>query len=119
MLNNKPNMLILGRNKIKLSSALLISSLCIFFGLIVSGATFAACTNVPISGEYSLESSCTFSGTVDGVEEGNIIVAENATLTVNAGQTLVWNPGYSVVINGTIAINKSGGANKEDLSLVY
>jgi hypothetical protein len=38
-----------------------------------------------------------------------MVIEENETLTINASQTIVWNPGYSVFVNGSIAINKSGG----------
>ncbi len=105
--------------KIKMFRSSLLLSFLVVSGFLSAGAANAACTSVPISGEYSLESSCTFSGTVNGVENGNIVVAEGTTLTINASQTLVWNPGYSVVINGTIAINKSGGQLRKAYIWMY
>jgi len=70
--------------------------------------TFAACADVPIGGNYTISSSCTFSETVDGVDNGGITINEGQTLTVNNGQTIVWSPGSSIVINGSAAINVDG-----------
>ena len=72
--------------------------------LVIPAISHAACTNIPMSGGYTVSSSCTFSHTVDGVDGGGITVASGATLTINAGQTIVWSPGSSIVINGSIAI---------------
>ena len=75
-----------------------------------SQTTQAACTNVPLSGDYTVSESCTFSASagVFGVDDGNLIIASGQTLTINNGQTVVWGPGKSVIINGTIAINEGG-----------
>jgi len=70
--------------------------------------TFASCADVPVGGNYVVSSSCTFSGTVDGVDNGGITINEGQTLTVNAGQTIAWSPGSSIVITGSIAINNTG-----------
>jgi hypothetical protein len=64
--------------------------------------------------------SCTFAYNVDGVDNGNLTIAGPETcapsgcqLTINAGQTIVWNPGKSVYVNGSIWINKPGGQLKK------
>jgi hypothetical protein len=75
--------------------------------LIGEGA-IAACSDVPLSGDYIMSTSCTFGGMVNGVENGNLTISEGETLTINAGQTVVWNAGYNVFINGSIAINSLG-----------
>lgn len=73
----------------------------------------ASCSGVPISGNYTVSTSCTFAGTVDGVDAGtgtsntaNIVVNNGTTLTVNAGQTVVW--GGTITVNGSIAISSTG-----------
>jgi hypothetical protein len=82
----------------------------------------SACANVPLSGDYTIDSTatggtggCTFANTVDGVENGNLTIAPNQTLTVNSGQIVVWNPGKAIYIDGYIAINKTppGGQLKK------
>jgi len=94
-----------------------IFSLAIF---VLPKITFAACANVPIGGNYTVSSSCTFSETVDGVDDGGITVDSGQTLTINANQTVVWSPGSSLVINGQIAINSTGqpanGKRRKDFS---
>jgi hypothetical protein len=69
-----------------------------------------ACADVPIGGGYTVTASCSFPKPIDGVDNGGIIINSDTTLTINAGQTIVWSPGFSVVVDGTIAINKGGGA---------
>jgi len=86
--------------------------------LLVPVISKAACTNVPMSGDYTVSSSCTFANTVDGVDEGGITVNSGVTLTVNAGQTIVWSPGHSIVINGAIAIANGGQLKQTYLWLV-
>lgn len=76
--------------------------------------------NPPTSGDFTITQSCTFPGFVNGAEEqngqdgeGDIIIEEGVTLTINCGkdigQTIVWNPGSKVIINGSIAICKGAG----------
>lgn len=70
----------------------------------------AACASVPLTGDYVVGTSCTFSAIsgVFGVDNGKITIDANRTLTVNDGQTIVWGPNKSLVINGSIAINDGG-----------
>ncbi|RKY52493.1 MAG: hypothetical protein DRP89_07605 [Candidatus Neomarinimicrobiota bacterium] len=88
---------------------ILIGAIAVSFFLF-SQTTQAACTNVPLSGDYTVSESCTFSSEpgVFGVDDGNLIIASGQTLTINNGQTVVWGPGKSVIINGSIAINEGG-----------
>ena len=76
--------------------------------LLIPAISKAACANVPMGGNYTVSSSCTFANTVDGVDDGGITVNAGVTLTINAGQTIVWSPGHSIVINGAIAIADGG-----------
>ncbi|MBA3733087.1 chitobiase/beta-hexosaminidase C-terminal domain-containing protein, partial [Patescibacteria group bacterium] len=87
---------------------LLLIGIFIFFSL--PHTIFAACTSVPISGNYTVSTSCAFAGTVDGVDAGtgtsntaNITINPGQTLTLNAGQTIAW--GGTITINGSLAIN--------------
>jgi hypothetical protein len=82
------------------------------------------CQNVPPGGTYIVNTNCTFAGLVNGVEKnadetcGDLIISSGYTLTINnvqtpsglVGQTIVWNPGCKVVIDGYIAIAKGYGA---------
>jgi hypothetical protein len=55
---------------------------------------------------------CIFSWNINGVENGNIIIESGFTLTIGGiegGQTIVFNPGYSITIDGAIAFNKNEG----------
>ena len=82
--------------------------LLVFLVFFVPHAAHAQCDAVPAGGDYTATTSCAFSGTVDGVDNGNITINSGVTLTINAGQTIVWGPGKSLIINGSIAINSTG-----------
>lgn len=78
----------------------------------------ASCASVPISGNYTVSTSCTFANTVDGVDHGSgttndavLTIGTGATLTVNNGQTI----GYgSMVKQGTgSVVRTSGGTLKK------
>ena len=93
----------------------------IFFNILSSfsakNKVYAACLNVPVGGSYTISSSCTFADTVDGVDNGGIIINADKTLTVNTGQTIVWSPGESIVVNGSIAIANGGQLKQTNLWL--
>lgn len=97
-------------SKPKTYNLILVGIVTIFSLFFVSQSTHASCQNVPLSGDYTVTSSCTFSASagVFGVDDGNLIIASGQTLTINNGQTVVWGPGKSVIINGSIAINEGG-----------
>lgn len=61
----------------------------------------------PQSGDWTLDGNCSISS-VDGLEAGTLTIPSGKTLTVLSGGTWVFNEGFSILINGTIAI--SGGA---------
>jgi len=88
----------------------------IFFGVFfislfffVPNTAHAACSNVPNGGAYTVSASCTFDREVDGSDGGGITVDVGQTLTVGSGpypeQVIMWAPGESIVINGSIVIN--------------
>lgn len=87
------------------------------FYLLFTGdkAYAAACSSIPAGGDYTVSSSCNFSGTVDGVDNGNLTINNGTTLTINAGQTVVWNSGKSITVNGSIIINSTGQLKKTNL----
>jgi len=90
--------------KNKVHNLILFWGFVFLFLLLIPATSKAACANVPMSGDYTVSSSCTFANPVDGVDEGGITINAGVTLTINAGQTIVWSPGHSIVINGAIAI---------------
>ncbi|MGB6839304.1 MAG: LamG-like jellyroll fold domain-containing protein, partial [Microgenomates group bacterium] len=49
-------------------------------------------------------------GYIDGVDNGDLTIPNYTTLTINAGQTIAWNPDKSIIIEdgASIAINTSG-----------
>lgn len=71
-----------------------------------SKVSAVSCSSVPISGNYTVSSSCEFSGTVDGVDAGSG-TTNTATITVNSGQTLTISASQTVVFGGSITINGS------------
>jgi len=83
-----------------------------FFGSPESGnATTWARYHHAGCGSMSLQTgdqSSVFWGYVDGVDGGGIDVYYGETLTVLNGQTVVWSPGYSLGIYGTIVILGTG-----------
>jgi len=81
--------------------------------------SFGSSCPTPTDGQdYTLSTStvgsegCIFEWHINGVENGNIIIESGFTLTVGGGsvgeQTIVFNPGYSITIDGVIAISKEG-----------
>ncbi|MEX0877521.1 MAG: hypothetical protein WDZ40_01500 [Candidatus Spechtbacterales bacterium] len=76
------------------------------------------CTRNP-GGDVLIDSSCAFPELVDGVDNGHLTIdgPSGTTLTINANQTLVWNPGGFEVrlTNGSIVINDTGELRKNYL----
>ena len=81
--------------------------------------SFGSSCPTPTDGQdYILSTStvgsegCIFEWHINGVEKGNIIIESGFTLTIGGGsvgkQTIVFNPGYSITIDGVIAISKEG-----------
>ncbi len=77
------------------------------FAFLLSQEAHASCADVPLSGDYTVAASCSFAGTVDGIENGNLTIAEEKTLTITTGQTVIFNPGKSVYIYGSMAMTKT------------
>lgn len=84
------------------------------FSLLIVPRVYAVnCSSVPISGNYTVSSSCEFANTVDGVDTGtggsntaSITVNSGVTLTISAGQTVAFG---SLTPTGSIVITKTGG----------
>lgn len=69
----------------------------------------------PNGGDWTLDGNCMVSE-VNGVDNGNFIVAGGYTLTIQNGATFAWNDGKSITItNGSIVINSGGQLKKTDL----
>lgn len=79
---------------------------------VTHGEVNAACTEPGVSGDYHVSASCAFAGTDNGIDQGDLYIDANQTLTINASQYVLWNPGKKVVINGIIA--NSGGSLLQD-----
>jgi hypothetical protein len=58
-----------------------------------------ACANT-INTDVTVSSSCSFTGTTVGVDNGNITVGTGGTLSILNGQTMVRNTGKSITISG-------------------
>ena len=69
-------------------------------------ANAVACTAPTKGAAYTVSATCNFSELVHGSDAG-MTIATGQTLTVNAGQTIVWAPGSALVISGTITINST------------
>ena len=100
-----------------LKPALKIISLLFFIlGLMIISSQLAAavsCANVPISGNYTVDTACNFANTVDGVDAGTgtantaILTSTNGgSLTVGAGTTLA--VGSMSLTGGNIIIIDTG-----------
>jgi len=80
----------------------------VLVGIFIASEVHAAnCASIPAGGDYTVNADCSFPGTVNGIE-GHVIIASGRSLTIQAGQTFVWNPGKSITITGSIVINSSG-----------
>jgi hypothetical protein len=70
---------------------------------------------IPNGGSYTLSSNCTISS-VDGVDNGNFIVASGYTITLDS--TFAFNPGQSITVNGSIAFGSGGQIEKTYLWMI-
>lgn len=73
----------------------------------------------PQSGAYTATASCRFSGTYDGVQEGNFSIAAGKTVTINANQRIAWTPGNSITINPGSSIAIANGAQLIQGYVIY
>src|SRR3989338_6157653 len=72
------------------------------------------CT-VPISGTWTVDGNCIMSG-VNGVEEGDIIVPADFTITIDTSATFVFNPTRKIMLSGgSIAIAPESSIKKTKL----
>ncbi len=67
-----------------------------------------SCTTPTDGLNYTISQNCTPSEDVFGVEDGNIIISQGFTLTLNANQVLVFNPNRELQIYGVIVKSASG-----------
>lgn len=90
---------------------------------LMTGTVYAVACDPPQTGDYTLPQSCTFDNnalSIHGVRKGNLIVPDGVTLTINAGQTIFWHPGYSIQLaGGTIAMNESAEMKQGDVNEEY
>lgn len=94
--------MLLGKTKIFLS---LVGIITLFFALQPNYVLAVDCPPPPPGGNYTLSTSCTFVGGVNGLDNGNLTINSGATLTVNSGQKIVFNNGKSITVNGSILPN--------------
>lgn len=66
-----------------------------------------------LGGNHTVTSNCSFSGLVNGVDNGNFIINSGVVLTINANQTLVFNAGKEIIVNGTIAMSENNAQIKK------
>lgn len=73
-----------------------------------AGVTAGPCTSQP-GGDFYIDENCSYTGSSEGVDAGNMTVKAGSTFTLNANQSIVWNPGQAITIQpgASIAINSS------------
>jgi hypothetical protein len=82
------------------------------------------CAIPDITGAVTLNptaSGCTFAPTVEGPQNGNLILAAGKTLTVGAGQKIMWNEGYKIDLSNSdthIIITDGGSLVQGDICLL-
>jgi len=69
------------------------------------------CSGITQGANSILSAPCTVSG-VDGLDTGNITIAQGVTLTLNSGATFVWTSGYSINVTGSIALASGSALQK-------
>lgn len=71
----------------------------------------------PITGAYTLDDNCSLPSNIDGVENGAFTIPTNKTLTINAGQSIVWNPGFGITIQpgASIIMNSTGTLTQSNI----
>jgi hypothetical protein len=78
-------------------------------GLAQVDSAFASnCSPAP-GGDETITASCSFAKTVDGVDNGNVVL-NSGDLTINSNQTFVFNPGFSIIKASGARIIKGTGA---------
>jgi hypothetical protein len=94
------------------------------------GGTCAASINVvselsptgdcdpPPGGDYTITRSCSFPGTVNGVDNGSLTIMPGVTFTVKTGQTIVWNSAKNIIPEGSIVFIGTGRFLKTNLWMV-
>src|SRR3990170_3560431 len=92
---------------------LIFVSIVFFAVLFAPDSASAACAGVAASGTYTVSASCTFGEAVHGVEEGNLVINNGQTLTIGTNETVVWNSGFSVTVDGSIMKSASGATLKK------
>ncbi len=66
------------------------------------------CTAPTDGSDYIISQNCAPSGNILGVEDGNIVINQGYTLTLNTDQILVFNPNRELQIYGIISKSASG-----------
>mgnify|MGYP001598292274 CR=1 FL=1 len=74
------------------------------------------CTGFAHGTTSTVTTGCTIS-TIDGVDNGNIVIGQGGSITINDGATLAYAPGYSVSKTGTgsISLGSTGIITKQYL----
>lgn len=73
-----------------------VTGLCVLFLVTPTDVSAVVCNTG--KQDTVITTSCSFEKTTDGVDNGNLTVGQNATLTIPSGQTMIWNPGKSITI---------------------
>lgn len=73
------------------------------------------CTGFTHGSTSTITQSCTIS-TIDGVDNGNIVLGTGGVITINNGAYLAYTPGYSISKNGgSLALSSTGIITKQYL----
>ncbi len=75
---------------------------------LTTNVTPGPCTSIP-GGDLSIDESCSYTGSSEGADAGNMAIRAGSTFTLNADQSIVWNPDQSITIEdgASIALNSS------------
>ena len=100
---------------------LLITTILGIIFVLIPSAVAISCTSPTDGSNYTISENCAPSGSVLGVEDGDITINQDRTLTLNENQVLVFNPNKVLRIYGVIVksasesrIEKSSGTSSNE-----
>lgn len=73
----------------------------------------------PLGGDWTIRAACTLGQTVDGADNGNIIINNSVTVTVPIGYTLAFNSGKTITLNTSGALSLASGTAQVKKTLLW
>jgi len=96
---------------------LLITTILGIIFVLIPSAVAISCTSPTDGSNYTISENCAPSGSVLGVEDGDITINQDRTLTLNENQVLVFNPNKVLRIYGVIV--KSASESRIEKSFMW